>query len=258
MTQKHIAFIGDSFCATLDMQDWAIRGKHKWQRGTETSAWPSLVAKKLDLFPHYHGYCGKSWWYSRHWFFKRCEELFKNNQFEVIVFCHTDSTRINHLAEDLINVMPTPETAEQKMLKKAQDLWQGYLYDETFAMWCQNNWILEIKNTFQHVPKIIQYTCFNQHLFTDDNYLGMCFKTPLVGIQVGEHTGTEKQIINKMNKTYTPNHFNERNNVAMANYVIDAVNNYSPGLHEIDMSRFDIVNPNWANYNSGSNYGTIQ
>lgn len=255
MNQKHIAFVGDSFCAAVDIQDWKNRGRHRWQVGTETPAWPSLVAKKLDLVPHYHGYCGKSWWYSRHWFFERCKKLLDNNQIDIIVFCHTDPTRINHLAEPLVNVMPDPETAEEEMLKKAQDLWRGYLYDETFARWCQNNWLLEIKNKFQHVPKIIQFASFYSHLFDNSNYSGMCFRTPLVNIQAGEYIGTTKEIQDQMSARYIPNHFNEHNNQAMANVVIDAINNYCPGLYEINTSRFDIVNPNWINYPEGD-FGT--
>jgi hypothetical protein len=235
-----IAFIGDSFCAGIDMQEWVRYGKRRWQFGSELPSWPSLVATKLNLSPYYHGYCGKSWWYSRHWFFQRCKKILADNQFEVIVFCHTDSTRINHLSELLINEM-VPATVEEKILKNAQDLWRVYLNDETFAHWCQYNWLLEIKNTFQHVPRIIQFTCFDPDLFDNFNRSGMCFKTPLFEIQKKEHTGThEEQIKKALDIGYQPNHFNTLNNFAMSDLIIDAVNNYNPGLHKIDLSKFNL------------------
>lgn len=255
MNQKRIAFIGDSFCATVSRKHWENTGRRQWQTACDTPAWPSLVSEELDLYPHFHGYAGKSWWYSRHHFYQKCKKLLKENQFEVVVFCHTDPTRVNHLAEPLVNVMPTPQTAEEKMLKKAQDLWRGYLYDETFAKWCQNNWLLEIQKKFQHVPKIIQFSNFDSMMFNQYNYLGMCFKTPLMTIQIGEHTGTEKEIWKKIEADYRANHFNERNNITMAELIIDAVNNYNPGLHKIDLSKFYMPNPNAIKY-PANNFGT--
>lgn len=253
---KHIAFIGDSFCASYNRAEWESRGWHPWQLPADGAAWPSLVADRVKMHPHYHGYCGKSWWYSRHQFYKKCLEKFHTGQFDVIIFCHTDHTRANCIVEPLVNLMPKPDTEEKKLINQAQNMWKGYIYDDVFQQWCQNNWVSEIKQTFKHVPKIIQFTNFNPTLFNNENYHGMCYTTPLITIQVGQYTGTESYISNMVATELQSNHMSNENNIAMADLVTDAINNYQPGLHEIDLKKFHIVNPNAINWCYHQPYGT--
>jgi hypothetical protein len=77
---------------------------------------------------------------------------------------------------------------------------------------------------------------------------GTVFTTPLVRITVGQEIGTTTEIENSMNNTMTNghihNHFNDHNNRAMAQVVIDALENYQPGMRTIDLIKFDQPNQN--------------
>ena len=240
MIRNHIAFVGDSFCGSYDEKEWKKR-QHAWQIGTTEPAWPSLIAERLKLYGDYHGYCGKSWWYSRSYFYKNCTKLLNSNRFAAIIFCHTDTTRMNNQVESLVNIM-NPKTVEEKIIKNAQDLWKGYLYDEEHQVWCQEMWLQEIKHKFKNVPKIIQFSNFKSTLFNQDNYSGMCFKTPLVWIQLGRYLGTEKEISKAAVSEVLANHLNDKNNLIMADFIIDAMNNYQPGVYDIDLTKFDQTN----------------
>lgn len=255
-----IAFIGDSFCSCYDHSQWAAQGQHRWQLGVSTPAWPSLVAQRLNLAPHYHGYAGKSWWYSRHQFLKNCQELLNQNLFSVVVICHTDTRRFNSTDELILNRMPYgPDSEEQRMLIRALDLYYGYLYEESYARWCQQNWLLEIQKMFANVPRVIQFTNFEVDLFNADNALGMCYRDPLMRLRLGRYQGTKQQIYDQAGSETMhqfPNHLTPENNLVMADLVVDAVNNYSPGIYDIDLAKFHGINDNIKNWPGSGHWQT--
>jgi hypothetical protein len=70
----------------------------------------------------------------------------------------------------------------------------------------------------------------------------MCFKTPLVWIQLRQYLGTEKEISKAAVSEVLANHLNDKNNLIMADFIIDAMNNYQPGVYDIDLTKFDQIN----------------
>lgn len=245
--RNHIAFVGDSFCGAYDREHWIANGSHRWQSGRDTPTWPTLVAERLNLQPHYHGYCGKSWWYSRHHFFEDCQQLIDDDEIEVIIFCHTANGRVNTISEPLTNSMAYAKTPEEKILAKAQDMWLVYLYDIEFAKWCQQNWLIEIRNKLHHVPKIIQFSCFHRYIFKEHNHYGMCFTTPLIDLQEAQYIGTEEEISHFLQQDPLANHLTDENNLRMVDFLVESIENYQPGIHGLDLSKFEIINPKFLN-----------
>lgn len=240
---KYIVFVGDSFCGSYSRNEWEAHGRNRWQMPADTPAWPSLLSRKLGLNPRYHGYCGKSWWYSRYHFFQNCRHLLANNKLEVVIFCHTDPVRTPTKSEAVVNVI-VPETEEEKILAKAQDMYRAYLFDNEFGVWARNSWIKEIKELSQNIPKVIQFNCFNRDIFNASNYSGMCYNTPLDLINAAQYSGNQTQAIERSLKDHIPNHFTVLNNVAMTDFIASAIDNYQPGVYDIDISKFHLVNDN--------------
>ena len=76
----------------------------------------------------------------------------------------------------------------------------------------------------------------------------MVYQTQLLTVSVGELTGTDDEIVNQIITDQRHNHFNAHNNRALANIVINAVRNYTPGRYDLDLREFEQPNPNAHKY----------
>jgi hypothetical protein len=260
---KYILFLGDSYCATLSDKHFESNGYRLWQGAGRESCYPSLVADHYQIELLAHGYGGKSWWYSRAQFesqLKNHEDLI--DRIDAMVFCHTDWGRINsdNKYATTWNREPNrPKSAyldeEDHVVGQAQTQWYKYLYDEDHQEWCMQNWFREISTRFKH-KKQVHFHCFQDTIKHNDLLIGQRFTTPLSCISVGEITGTVKEILLKISVHETRgNHLSAYNNRALAQVIIDALDNYQDQTQEIDITKFEIVNPNYKNFPCG-NFGT--
>jgi len=265
--KRCIAFIGDSFCAAISQDHWIRNGSRLWQHGVESTndAFPSLVADHYDLNLLAHGYGGKSWWYSRAQFLKQLTQTPKIiNKLDAIVFCHTNYHRIN--SDSVYASSTNHQTAqrdensyineEDRQVSEAQVQWIKHLYDEEFQKWAQTNWFREITREWSHV-KQVHFHCFADNENTQHNHLlvGQRFTTPLIHVSVAELAGSSREIRNQLMTDKRSNHLSDDNNQALAKITIDALDNYEHKVRPLDMSMFNIVNPNYANFPHG-NFGS--
>jgi hypothetical protein len=124
--------------------------------------------------------------------------------------------------------------------------------------WSQEQWYYEIARDFSDIKQVH----FNNYPFTHEKTarilgtVGMVYTTPLIHLSLGEMTGTEEEMTkNGMTQDQRTNHFNDTNNQALAQVLIQAYRNYQPGVYEIDYNGFDIKNWNafnWPNPGFGS------
>lgn len=244
-----IAFVGDSFCASYGLEEWNSRGCRHWQHGTKDPTYLDIVANtnKYALYPY--GFGGKSWWYSRQRFVEDLQRIPKEifaDHLEVIVFCHTNSGRINNAwNRELSNTDTTPSNIQH---------YYKNIFDGDFHDWAQQQWFKEIANRWNHI-KTIHFHCFPESVKWSDLLPGVVYTTPLMHISMGELQGTEKEIYQTVQTDKRYNHLNSRNNQALAEYILGTIYDYKPGLYEIDTSNFDIVNLNafrWPNTGFGT------
>lgn len=243
-----IAFIGDSFCASYvskhSKADW-----HQHQYGTTESTYLDLVAtsNSYNLYPY--GFGGKGWWYSRQRFLEDLQRIPREmfaDQLEVIVFCHTNSSRINNAWNRELSNTDTTSPDFQIFYRK--------FFDENFHDWAQQQWFKEIKQQWSHI-KTIHFHCFPESVKWSDLLPGVVYTTPLIHISIGELQGTDKEIDQYIKTDKRYNHLNAHNNKVLAEFILGTIYDYNPGQSEINMSNFDIVNPN-ANKFPQPGFGT--
>tara|TARA_B110000503_G_C7078148_1_gene383886 strand:- start:287 stop:1096 length:810 start_codon:yes stop_codon:yes gene_type:complete len=265
--KKNIVFVGDSYCSSWAGHS-AIPHQYLQQKDNNPNhvSWLDVAAAKLELNLYSFGFAGRSWYYSR-------VQLFKHMQYDpdwlesvdLMVFCHTDSSRYNtgngDIGNEMINVDYCPHPDDRQYnhkLNLADSLrrWAVDLVDHHYHDWAQEQWFHEIARTFKDVKQIH----FNNYTFTVDNSIailpGVIYTTPLIHISLGEATGTDAEVTkNFMSYDKRANHFNAHNNLALGNIIIATAQDYKPGVYPIDTSRFKIVNPNatrWPNPGFGT------
>jgi hypothetical protein len=219
---KKIIYFGDSFCA----HPGTIPGTHQY------------VVK--EAFPDHdvivHGYGGASWFYSRYRMLNESGHFFapeNRKNITAMIFFHTDGYRIN--AKQLIYF---------HQLSKSSTTW----FDGDFQDWAQEQWFTELTKDFSDIPTI-HFHNFSSTLPRANLLSGMQFTTPLMSIAVGELTGTDDEIMAKLNENETRhNHLSAQNNTILGEFIVDAIKNYQTGKFPINLSKFNIVNPNGYKY----------
>ena len=250
MQLKSIAFIGDSYCNAYDWDQYDRLGRPKYQHGAakeEFTTHPTVVADYFNwrLIPL--GFSSRSWWYSRY----RLLDVIKHDAIldncQVLVFFHTEYSRINIAHEKTESTVTSADPAVQSFYKN--------LYDDDFNRWAQQQWFKEINQVYGHL-KTIHFNCFPTSVDYCNLLPGMVYTTPLVNISIGEITGTDAEILEAISTKETrKNHLNSANNQALADVIITAINNYEPGFYTIDTTKFEQPNTRAVNYpNPG--YGT--
>lgn len=248
-----IAIVGDSFCADFDTSIIPVR--RNFQSCTVRESWVTDIIKHFDYKVDVHGYGGKSWWYS--WSkFQECWDQ-RWHELTAIVFCHTFPNRIN-----TCNPMLEPDNWGNFLISQGQkqnieDTFYKYIYDENFQQFAQEQYAVMLREKFSNIKTL--------HFFTGtplpsmvSTLPGTVFTTPLTQIVVAGLKGSMQEIsqeINKLGPDKLINHLTPANNLALRNLVIESLDNYQPGIKQIDMSNFTVLNTNhsfWPNQDWGS------
>jgi hypothetical protein len=220
VSTNKIIYIGDSFCA-----------------GRPIGFTHTDVVKEnfRDHEIIIHGYQGASWFYSRQKFIYDVDCQVEKNSITALVFFHTNALRLNN--------------SKNRVLRN--ELEKNFIVnyiDMDFQVWAKQQWFSEIAKEYFNIPTI-HYTCFEpEHPDMLDLLPGMIFTTPLIQISIGELTGTDTEIQTYMENDQRTNHLNKENNMILGQHTVNAINNYTPGKFEIDMSKFNIVNFNAHRY----------
>lgn len=244
-----IAFVGDSFCASYGLDQWKERGCTLNQLGTTEPTFINQVvqANQYDLYPF--GFGGKSWWFSRQKFMEELERIpdyIFHDQLEVIVFVHTDPHRINNAWNVVLTNTRSSNASVINYYKN--------IFDDEFHKWAQQRWFEEIKHRWGHL-KTIHFHAFTETPDWSHLLPGVVYTTPLIHISIGELTGNEKEIDKMILEDKRFNHLNAKNNQVLANVILRTIYNYVPGHYKLDLSEFDIVNPNSTHF-PHPGYGT--
>lgn len=249
-----IGFIGDSFCASYGLGDWRAHGSQTRQKGTDTITYTNRVIKHFNHAICPYGFEGASWWHSRERFIQDFDWRSKEyNEFLALIFLHTEHSRINCLNNnDLPKLghsgLDPGGTVEQQQAVAAH---YRHLYDDKFHCWAQEQWFREIHQRFSHL-KTIHLHCFPDTVPLSHLLPGCVYTTPLIHISVGELSGTETEISKQLSRDTRYNHMSQYNNQVLADVIIDAIDNYTPGTYKLPMEKFNRPNPNAENFPHGT------
>jgi hypothetical protein len=152
-----------------------------------------------------------------------------------LVFFHTSASRINSAINDNLP-LNDPNAPECRDYFK-------YIHDDNFYHWAYQSWFKEIKEKYSAI-KTIHFHCFVDTMDWSNLLPGMVYNTPLIHISIGELEGTDSEVIDQMNPDSRFNHMNDYNNQVMSKLIIDAIENYNVGIHQIDLLKFNKINDN--------------
>lgn len=240
---KYIAFIGDSFCATVSPKHYSLfkdMPGHEFRGRIHSSAWPSLVVDTLEANIAPYGFLSRSWWYSWQKFWQDWQD--RLDRLDAVIFVHTNHERFNHEDDKVINLLSDRVKEVFKHLhaedmNQAVRLYYTHLFDKSFHKWSQQQFFRYLRD---HLPdcKIIHYFCFDFPSRETQSVLpGMIFSSPLYLLSRAELQQTESFLDTRAN------HFNDHNNQALADLTVQALNHYRPGVYEIPWQEFYQLDP---------------
>lgn len=239
---RYIAFVGDSFCAHVDRDRFRQFYIHKYDMGSRPQAqgdcWPGLVVDALDCNLAPYGFGGRSWWYSWQRFWRDWKD--RLDELEAVVFCHTDFMRMNNAVyDDLPHVARwTQREIEVSSIYQAVELWHRHLVDEDFQRWCHQQFLRNLGNLMPDIKMVHFFSITFPSEETMAVLPGVKFATPLVVF-----SGAEDSIMpgRGPQKDLRANHFNDNNNRILASAVIDVLNDYEPGIRDLDWKVFSLA-----------------
>ena len=242
--KKYIAFVGDSFCASYGMSTSIT--ENLFQRRLSIPTYTTIVSDhyQFDVAPY--GFAGKSWWYSWSKFWKAWGG--KLDHLEAIIFTHTDHARINSAVIPEFPLMANyvrPEVSAE-MIQANQNYFK-YIHDDAFNAWAQEQYFKMLEEKFNKI-KTVHFHCHTNTIGQAHLLPGVVFTTPLHQINIGELRGSKEQIMQCISQDLRANHFNDHNNQVMADVIIQALDNYVPGMVSLPIEKFDQPNPNAASW----------
>lgn len=244
---RHIAFVGDSFCAHVSFEHLApfmrSPGTAGYRAPTDAPAWPSLAADALQINLAPYGFCARSWWYSWQRFWGDWQDRLAD--LDAVIFCHTDCMRINHAENDSVpNILGKQANKVYADVYKeahvqAAETYLGYIAERSFHRWCQQQFFRHIREVMPGI-KMVHFFCFDRPLPETCQVLpGMIFSTPLVTLSMSEiGVKNSEQIADRR-----PNHFGDHNNKVIGRIVQEALDCYNPGVYDLPWRDFQHANP---------------
>jgi hypothetical protein len=183
--------------------------------------WPLLLAHKLRMQLRGQGFKGASWWSQR-----RC--LLAQLQIQapaVVVMCHTDHNRLPSdldlgltpglLAQDDLYVPDHSRPYYSTHMHEAAVLFYQHLYSRSYQLWAAQAWYQQLDQLLAHVEKVIHIWCFEPvYCFSR----GMTAEGTL--FDLSSHRDHDS-------KHYSRNHFSDADNIAIAECLQHAINNYA-------------------------------
>jgi hypothetical protein len=217
---KNIIVVGDSFCASQHM-------------------WPADLAKYLGLNLVGQGIGGASWWPSRQFLISLPQTTIDDT--EVMVFAHTNSSRIPTLNHDLVSFDHSVEPRSE--IEKAVNLYYKYISDQQFMDWAQQQWFVEIDQQWGH-KKLCHLHCFPWTINHQNLMTGLVVQPNLSAISLNEISAKKFDLFDDRRQ----NHFNEHNNNALAQELARMIGSDLTGIQNLNLDLFDQPTLSWLDW----------
>ena len=239
-----IAICGDSYCADI--------------RKDPYPTYPYLVAKEFNAEILCGGIAGHSLFHSYELLMEHIDNL------DYIIFCVTDCARlpnrdrkgawVNMLDEDMIDRYT--EEFEKKFIRAVRHYYSELMCIEfhELAQKLMLREIDELVNVFN--KKCIFFKCFNSS-FCDYTFENAVWgNSTLFDISVAEEKYMTKEEFHQIQSSdWRLNHLNEKDNINMANFIIDVIKKDDFTPREIDMKEYfkdnkpdsSVIKSYWSN-----------
>lgn len=244
-----IAVIGDSFCADYDTLMIPTLRPH--QTYTTDESWVTNVAIHYKKSVDVHGYGGKSWWYSWSAFESHWQGQF--DKISAIIFCHSSHDRINTFKSLLEPEIGGKYQVTKKERIRAIETFYKYLYDEQFQIFAQQQYAKMLHEKFGKIKTLHFFSVVPDRQVVA-NLPGSVFFTPLTQLAVAGINDKRENIafiMNRQDSNRLNNHLTALNNKLLGMFVIDELENYRPGVRPLDMTKFEVRNPNHIHWPDG-------
>jgi hypothetical protein len=195
---KYVYIGGDSFC---------------FHRNNETTTWPAILAKKLNLELEGIGFPGVSWWNSREHLLKY-KQTSKFTNTEYFLFVHTDPSRIltnYNVSQDL------PDDVELEVKKT----YFKYIENKSISIWTMKSWFIELNHILQD-KKVVHLFGFHEAALLYGFLIGLKFNTPLIQLSLSEPGITMDNFIIDSRL----NHFSIDSNIKLASEVYNGIERF--------------------------------
>jgi hypothetical protein len=220
---KNIIIVGDSYC----------NDSHN------KTAWPVTLARILNLNLICHGDSSAHWWSSKVFLDSLPKEIKDNT--EVIVFCNTYTHRVPTDNTSLNRVDLNSTDTESKDF--AVKLYYKFIHNYGYSDYVEKSWFKDMKTDWSHV-KLINLHCFPWSI-KNKNFLGGVSVTPsLTAISLNEINSPTMNLVGDTR----PNHFNQHNNIELAEQLANIINNYTIGDVKFDVSKFEQLTDKWFDW----------
>ena len=210
-------------------------------RSDREKHWPAIVASKLNKSLQGEGYAGMGFWPVRQHIldYKNSEYFDKTDLF---VFAHTNPSR---MLSSKLSILPGAHQhigITSYLSKKEQDsitrVYYKYIYDENVQQWAYDMWLTELNSLLAGKKVIHLPSCSITKRSVDSISFGAKIDISLMDIGIIEVLHNQgksykdwcdrnKHIIPRIPREWSylqTNHFSDKSNNQVAQYVIDVYN----------------------------------
>ena len=219
----------------FDWSDILIVGDSFVGSRTDKTDWPQLVACKLSAneyeparLPRGNGYNGCSWWSVR----TNLYQEFEYKVPKVLIVTHTEPQRIPRDYNYKLNSGSVFENIDDSVGVPKEVILAGreyykHLISFKYHLWAQEKWYEELDELTKDIKYVIHLHCFDP--WTDKKIYefknGLTFNTPLWNISDDK----------KEWSTSHRNHFTIKNNIKLADIILNSVNDYKKELTDLQL-----------------------
>jgi len=222
---KNIIITGDSFC-------------YDQRPDAPTPVWPRVLADLLGLSLHGQGFPGGHWWACRNYLIKLPKDVIDNA--DIMVFVHTNASRIPSLDPQLVQGDPTARNTETE---QAVYLYHKYISDTLFAEWAQQRWFEEITRNWGH-KKLCHLHAFPWTMPYENSLSGLIAQPNLAALSLNELGADKFSLIADIRS----NHFNPHNNQALARELARMITENLTGPQNLNLYEFDQQTTQWLGW----------
>lgn len=137
----------------------------------------------------------------------------------------------------------------EKDVKLAHQYHFKYLYDQNFQEYAFLLHAESLGRILKHC-KLLHFSSTAWYGPAKKVLTGSVYNLQMFNLALAGLTGTEEEIYARLNGHggHLNNHLTSKNNIEFGNFVINEIENYSPGIKDIDLSAFEVLNPNALNW----------
>lgn len=229
---KNVVFFGDSFAGSSKHIEYATPQQFC---ELQIRCWQDIVAQRIKRYPVIHGYGGVGWWYS----YRKLRSWIDLNPKS---WENTD-TMVFTLGMRHLPYVTDQDAVRAHLDGKYKALGHNIWVEDEFDVWVYEKFIDELIE-WSKTRKVVVFYNFRQECWLVNklkDHVAICL-LPLMYLTCAEADLALGRI------EYVPNqanHFNDLNNLGLANEIHKQLIRNKPGMFMLDPANFDLKRPDY-------------